>query len=45
MATRANYHQIILDALSAGAFLLIKPNEDFVAWHDGKGKKLSSDFI
>jgi len=26
-------------------FTLIKPNEDFLAWHDGNGKKLSGDFI
>lgn len=28
-----------------GVFTLIKPNEDFLAWHDGTGKKLSGDFI
>jgi len=26
-------------------FTLIKPNEDFLAWHDGNGKKLGGDFI
>lgn len=45
---KANYHHGILDALNAGGgeiFTLIKPNEDFLAWHDGNGKKLSGDFI
>jgi hypothetical protein len=27
------------------AFVLIKPGEDFLAWHDGKGSKLNRDFI
>ena len=26
-------------------FTLIKPNEDFRAWHDGKNRKLTGDFI
>lgn len=45
---KANYHHGILDALNAGGggvFTLIKPNEDFLAWHDGNGKKLSGDLI
>lgn len=44
----ANYHHGILEALDergGETFILIKPNEDFLAWHDGKGKKLSGDFI
>ena len=28
-----------------GVYTFIKPNEDFLAWHDGNGKKLSGDFI
>jgi hypothetical protein len=42
-----NYHHGILDALTAGGaiFTLIKPNEDFLAWHDGKGKKLRGQGI
>ena len=43
-----NYHHGILDALSVSGediFTLIKPNEDFLAWHDGYGGKLSGDFI
>jgi len=31
--------------MRGGVFTLIKPNEDFLAWHDGKGKKISGDFI
>lgn len=50
IATRdkANYHYGIWDALSTqgGAiYTLIKPNEDFLAWHNGHGRKLSGDFI
>jgi hypothetical protein len=26
-------------------FTLIKPNEDFLAWHDGTGRKMTGDFI
>jgi hypothetical protein len=44
-----NYHYGILNALNAGGggeiFPLIKPNKDFLAWHDGNGKKLGGDFI
>lgn len=43
-----NYHHGILDALNPKVwqiYTLIKPNEDFLAWHDGNGKKLSGDFI
>lgn len=42
----SKYHGI-LDALNEGAviYTLIKPNEDFLAWHDGKGKKLSGAYI
>lgn len=39
-----NYHYGILDALKCtggDVFTLIKPNEDYLAWHNGKGKKLS----
>ena len=46
---KANYHHGILDALNAGGgkstYTLIKPNEDFRAWHDGNGKKLNGNFI
>ena len=31
--------------MRGGILTLIKPNEDFLAWHDGNGKKLSGDFI
>jgi len=42
-----NYHHGILEALNGGGdiFSLIKPNEDFRAWHDGKGRKLTGDLI
>ncbi len=42
-----NYHHGILDALSEGGaiFTFIKPNEDLLAWHDGKGKKLRGEGI
>lgn len=45
---QANYHHGILDALEGRGgeiYTLIKPNEDFLAWHDGNGKKLNGDFI
>jgi len=43
----ANYHFGILDALTAGGdiYTLIKPNEDFLAWHNGSGNKLDGAFI
>jgi hypothetical protein len=45
---KANTHYGILDALNferKKGFILIKPNEDFLAWHDGKGRKLGGHFI
>ena len=45
---KANYHHGILGALNAGGgeiFTLIKPNEDFLAWHDGNDRKIGNDFI
>jgi hypothetical protein len=45
----ANYHHGILDSLYGGgvnrSYTFIKPNEDYLAWHDGRGKKLSGSFI
>lgn len=45
----ANYHYGILNALKAGGirhvYTLIKENEDFLAWHNGNGRKLGPDFI
>ena len=46
-----NYHQGILDALNPKKidsniiFVLIKPNEDFLAWHDGNERKINGNFI
>jgi len=43
-----NYHYGIISPLkkiNSKIFVLIKPNEDFLAWHNGKGKKLGGDFI
>lgn len=34
-----------LEVLRPNAFVLIKPNEDFLAWHDGHNRKLGGDFI
>ncbi|MCX5829553.1 MAG: hypothetical protein NTV58_16400 [Deltaproteobacteria bacterium] len=42
-----NYHEGIIDALEKSAvdvFVFIKPNEDIIAFHDGK-KKLNNNFI
>gem|GEM_PF-1865830 len=44
----SNYHFGILDGiapLQGAAYVLVKPNEDFRAWHNGDGKKLSGNFI
>ena len=43
----ANYHNGILNALNDGGaiYTFIKPNEDFLAWHDGKGNKINGSFI
>lgn len=44
----ANYHYGIMSALNLRGnvvYTLIKPNEDFLAWHDGRGKKLNGDVI
>jgi hypothetical protein len=42
-----NYHYGVLDALAGlnSNFVLIKPNEDALAWHNGQGSKLSGDLI
>ena len=43
-----NYHYGILDALNpvgGEVFTFIKPNEDYLAWHDGAGRKLNPNFI
>ena len=43
----ANVHRGILDALGSisQTYTLVKPNEDSLAWHDGKGGKLTGDMI
>ncbi len=44
----ANYHYGILNALAeeeGQVYILIKPNEDFLAWHDGKNKMVNLNFI
>ena len=44
-----NYHSGILDAVSGESpdyrFIFIKPNHDFLAWHNGEGKKLHGDYV
>lgn len=44
-----NYHYGILEAVSGNSFdyhfVLIKHNHDFLAWHNGQGKKLNTDYI
>jgi len=42
-----NYHHGILAALNKGGerYTFIKPNEDLLAWHDGKGRKLHGNYI
>ena len=43
-----NYHHGIMTALKSWGgdiYIFIKPNEDFLAWHDGNGHKLSGNFI
>ena len=45
---KSNYHHGILQALESEGgqiFTFIKPNEDYLAWHDGKGQKLNLNFI
>lgn len=45
---KKNYHYGVFDALDpfgGQVFVLIKPNEDFLAWHNGHGKKISGNFI
>ena len=45
---KQHYQSGIIDALepfNANTFVLIKPNEDYLALHNGKGAKLSKDFI
>lgn len=44
---RDNYHFGVLDALAdvGNSYVLIKPNEDALAWHNGQGAKLSGDLI
>jgi hypothetical protein len=44
----SNYHRgisEILKTLNGNVYVLIKPNEDFRAWHNGKGLKLSGAYI
>ena len=43
----SNVHRGILDALGAvsRSYALVKPNEDSLAWHNGKGMKLTGDMI
>jgi hypothetical protein len=40
-----NYHFGVLDLVDddTDTFIFVKPNEDFLAWHDGQGK-LNTDF-
>jgi len=42
-----NVHRGILDALGSvtQTYALVKPNEDSLAWHNGKGMKLTGDMI
>lgn len=43
-----NYHYGILDSLDRGGgavYIFIKPNEDFLAWHNGAGLKLAGESI
>lgn len=44
-----NYHSGILDALSDSPpdyrYIFIKQNHDFLAWHNGQGKKIAGDYI
>lgn len=45
---RRNYHFGVRAALPNSSanhqYVLIKPNHDFLAWHNGRGKKLAGDF-
>ena len=44
-----NYHFGILDAVSSESpdyrFIFIKQNHDFLAWHDGQGKKMHGNYV
>jgi hypothetical protein len=42
-----NYHAGVFDALAGvgTSYVLIKPNEDALAWHNGQGAKLSGNMI
>lgn len=44
-----NYHHGILDAVSEESpdsrFIFIKQNHDFLAWHNGGGKKLHGNYV
>jgi hypothetical protein len=44
---RSNYHFGVLDSLRDvnDIYIYIKPNEDYLAFHDGKGKKANLDSI
>jgi len=43
---KANYHHLgCPECVWGGIFTLIKPNEDFLALHDGNGRKVGNDFI
>jgi hypothetical protein len=43
----ANYHAGVLDALEGvdRVYVLLKPNEDVLAWHDGNRRKLDGTLI
>ena len=45
----ANYHHGIMEALKQASvtniYTLIKPNEDILAWHSGKGNKVNGNYI
>ena len=43
----SNYHFGIMDSVLpwGKVYTFIKPNEDFLAWHDGNGKKINGSFI
>ena len=48
LTDQRNYHYGIQEALHGSVeymYTLIKPNEDFLAWHNGKGKKLGGNCI
>jgi len=45
---KTNYHDGIFEALqplNSDVFIFVKPNEDFLAYHDGSGRKLNTNAI